>query len=146
MDIFASFGTDPSLELKGKEVQIGADLWITVARSGGHMYNKILSEGYEQSKYVLKQKDAEAERRSEELMVDVTSRTVLLGWRGKMMYKGEALEFSQANAKLVLGVKDFRLFVSKLADDFENFKIVQDAETAKNSSPTSSGLSLGVVS
>jgi len=60
------------------------------------------------------------------------SKTILLGWKGEIKLKGEALEYSVDNAKKLLAVKDFRRYITTLSEDFESFKAEQEADEAKN--------------
>lgn len=130
-DVMKNFGSNKEAEENGKEVQIGEGAFITIARSGNSKYNAMLAKAYEASKYVLAQKNKDSESRAETIMIDVMAKTVLLGWRG-IELDGETLDYSVENAKRLLEIKDFRNMVSKQADDFSNFKLAAEEETAKN--------------
>lgn len=145
-DVLQTFGTDRKLEEEGKEIQIGEDVFVTVARSGNRKYNTLLSKKYEESQYVLKQKNEAAEERSETIIVETMARTILLGWRGPMALAGELLPYSVANAEKLLRVKDFRVLIGKLSEDMGNFKREMLEDTAKNSVTSSGGAALGEAS
>jgi hypothetical protein len=81
---------------------------------------------------VLDSKGPEAEKRSDEIYVEVLSKTVLLGWKGTIMYKGEPMPYSRENAIKLLKLKDFRNRVIEVAGEFEHFKLVKDSEDEKN--------------
>ncbi|MCY1561171.1 hypothetical protein D9M68_983980 [compost metagenome] len=64
-------------------------------------------------------------------MVDAMARTLLLGWKN-LGFRGQPLEYSVDNAKLLLSVKDFRELVLKHANDAETYRVVVEEEAAKN--------------
>jgi hypothetical protein len=142
MDIFATYATDPKAEMEGREHQIGDGAYITVARSGNKMYNRMLAKSFEAAKHTLSQKNDESEALADQIIVDTLSKSVLLGWRG-LEFKGESITYSVENAKKLLAVKDFRATVTRLAEDFNNFKLQDEAEDEGNSEPTSSGSKTG---
>jgi hypothetical protein len=59
---------------------------------------------------------------------------VLLGWR-KLKFKGAELPYNVENAKKLLGVKDFRSLVARLASDFEAYRVRQEEELGNASQP-----------
>lgn len=161
MDIFNAFAANKDVEENGKEVEIGKNTFITVARSGNTMYSRLLSKLFEAHKHELDIKGPDAEFRSEQIMLEVLSKTILLGWRTVIpsadgdkskdvssdivSFKGEVLPFSVANARRALEVKDFRTLVTKQSELFQNFRAVNEEEDVKKSATTSPGPSLGVV-
>ena len=72
-----------------------------------------------------------ADELSDKIMIDVIADTILFGWKN-VSFKGKELEFSKDNAKMLLGFKDFRTEIMKLAEDFDAFKAEQQAEDLKN--------------
>ncbi len=142
MDIFYSFATDPVLEEQGKEFQIGKDAFITVARTGNRVY--IMRALLAAHKETLDRDDDEAHDRFEKIQIEVLAKSVLLGFRG-ITFKGETLTYSQANAAMLLEIKDFRDLVAKHADKFTNFLVKQEEEDVKKSQTTSSGSQTGEV-
>ena len=64
-------------------------------------------------------------------MVKVIAKTILLGWEN-VKFKGEDLPYSLTNAEMLLGIKDFRREIVKLADDFDSFKAQKAEEDEKN--------------
>lgn len=156
MDVFNNYATSLSAEENGRWFENG-DVEFCVARSNNRSFNDMIQAQFLAYKHTLDQKDtpearAAANDRADKINTLVMSRTILLGWRGivsknadgvetvgKMLYKGEELEFSVANAAKVLAHKDFRSWVSSKADDFRNFLEVVKKEDEKNSEPTSTG-------
>jgi hypothetical protein len=130
MDIFATYATDTAAEAEGVWVEIG-DAKFLVARSGNPAYSKKLSRLYERNRKLLDMKDDNADALSERLMVEVLAETILLGWEG-VQFKGADLTYSVDNAKMLLGIKDFRAQISKAAEDFEAYKVKQEADEVKN--------------
>lgn len=156
MDIFKQYATDPAAETKGRYFENG-DVEFLIARAGNRTFNDMFNQQINAHKHTLDQRDTpeqrnRAEDRAEKILVDVMSKTVLLGWRGlpklnedgtpmlldgqpvlgKLEYNGEALEYSPANAAKVLAHKDFRTWVDGRANDFKNFLVVVQKEDEKN--------------
>ncbi len=130
LDIFAQFATDESLEDNGAWFEIGGGASVLVARSGNRKYAKMLTKEVERNKKVLDLNDDAADKKSEEIMIAVIAETILLGWKD-VVFKGEALEYSVANAKKLLAVKDFRKAIGQFADDVSAFKFKEEVEQGK---------------
>lgn len=132
MDIFKAFGADSSKEEGGVEIEIGPETYLTIARSGNKKYGRILTKAFETNKYTLDRKDAAADAKAEQIVIDAMARAILVGWRGKVEMDGEVLPYSVENAKKLLAIRDFRLMVSKHAEEFANFRAVVEDEDGKN--------------
>lgn len=148
MDIFSQYAVDPKLEQEGKDFDWGEGLTLILARSHNPIYTKMINTRFEAHKHTLELKDTPeqlkaAEDRSHKIMAEVLAHTVLIGWKGEMIYKGQPLEYSVANAEMLLLHKDFQREVARKADDFRNFRFQTEEADVKNSEPTSSGTSLG---
>jgi hypothetical protein len=59
------------------------------------------------------------------------AQSILLGWES-IKFKGQPLSYSTENARTLLGVKDFRAHVSRLAHDFDAYRVAQEESTGKN--------------
>ncbi len=130
LDIFAQFATDETLEENGTWFPIGGGARLLVARSGNRKYAKLLTKEVERNKKALDLNDDAADKLSEEIMIGVIAETILLGWED-VSFKGEVLEYSVANAKKLLAVKDFRKTVAQFADDGSAFKFKETEEQGK---------------
>lgn len=142
MDIFNAFATDLSKEDNGVECPNGDAIFL-IARSGNTTYNRIFMDLYETHRQTLDLKNEESERISKIIDLDVLSKSVLLGWSGNVKFKGEVLEYSVANARKLLEIKDFKAWVMKNANSFELYRVVQEEADVKKSVTTSSGTSSG---
>ena len=131
MDLFSEFATDTKAEVDGVKVPYKGITFL-IARAGNRKYGKVLSEAVKQNQIKLDMKDDAADDLSDKLMAEVLAKTILLGWEGDVMYKGEALAYSLENAKKVLTHGDFRAFITKLADDRESFRAAQIEEKVGN--------------
>ena len=129
LDIFAEYATNDSLENDGTWMEVG-DAKFLIARSGNKSYARKLTKAVERHKKQLDRKDDAADKLSDDIMIGVIAETVLLGWEG-VAYKGEALPYTVDNAKMLLGIKDFRRQIMELADDFDAFKAVAEKETGE---------------
>ena len=120
-DIFADYATDETLENSGATFPLKGDSTLVVARSGNRAYAKALTLAVEQNRKLLDLNNDASEAKSEEIMIDVLARTVLLGW-SNLSFKGAELPYSVENAKKLLAVKDFRRVVTTLADDSSAYR------------------------
>ena len=130
LDLFSQFASDENLENNGAWQDIGGDSKLLVARAGNRKYAKLLTKLVEKNKRVLDGNDDAADAKSDEIMVQVIAETLLLGWEG-ITYKGKELPYSIANAKLVLGMKEFRKVVAKLAEDQDAYKVQEEVAQGK---------------
>jgi hypothetical protein len=131
MDVYQQFASDETKESQGVWCPQGGEASLLVARSGNRAYARMLSREVEKHQRTLDLKNDAADEMSDKIMIDVMAETILLGWKG-IQFKGADLPYSKANAKMLLGVKDFRVHVSKLAGDFEAFRAVQETVAAGN--------------
>lgn len=130
LDIFAQFATDETLEENGTWFPIGGGARVLVARSGNRKYGKMLSKEVERNKKALDLNDDAADKLSEEIMIAVIAETILLGWED-VVFKGQALEYSVANARKLLALKDFRKTIGQFADDVSAYKFKETEEQGK---------------
>lgn len=138
MDIFKEFATDDDKELNGSVVEIGPGVSLLVARANNRRFNRRIIKLYEEHAQVLNtaaedgpERDA-ADARDAEIMATVMAETILLGWEG-LQYKGQPIEHSVDNAKMMLMHKEFRKFVEKHAQNLDHFKLASEEEQVKNS-------------
>lgn len=153
LNIFHQYATDPKAELEGKEFDWGGGAKLMIARSQNPKYQRMMAKLYEAHKHTLEQKDtpeqiAAAEKCYHEIMAEVMSHSVLMGWSGisggQVDGKDVELPYSTAAAKKFLLLKDFQKAVAAKADEFKNYRFELEEADAKNLSPTSSGTSPGV--
>ena len=130
LDIFAEYATDEALENEGTWVPFGSAS-LRIGRTGNRKYVKLLTAAVEANKMVLDQKTPEAEALSDKIMIDTLAEAVLFDWK-LLAYKKEPLPYTKDNARLLLGHKDFRREVVKLADDMGRFCANMEAEQEKN--------------
>lgn len=131
MDVFKSFASDETKENDGVWCELGAGASLLVARAGNRKYARMLSSQVEKNQRALDLKNEAADDLSDQIMISVLANTVLLGWKG-IQFKREDMAYSVENAKTLLSVKDFRSLVSKLSNDFEAYKAVQEAQVLGN--------------
>lgn len=136
-DIFAAYATDENLENNGTSFPLG-DGTLLVARAGNRKYSRAITKAVEQRRVELDQGGADASdaaadaagKVSDEIMVDVMARTILLGW-SNMSFQGVDLSYSEENARKVLSVKDFRKHVAGLSDQMDAYRVKAEAQTGK---------------
>ncbi len=127
MDIFKTYATDETKELEGVEVKLGTGAYVTVARAKNDAFIKLMISEYEKYQDTLED-DEDLDR---EISARIWAKTILRGWRG-LEYQGKPIDYSIKNATKLLKIKDFKLKISKLADDFELFRIKAVEEDIKN--------------
>lgn len=130
LDVFAQFATNENSEINGSEVSFGG-AQLLLARAGNAKYGKLLSQLVEKHQAELDLKNDAADALSDKIMIEVIATTILLGW-SDVSYKGKKLDYSVANAKMLLGHKDFRREVIRLSDNIGNFRAKLEEAQAKN--------------
>lgn len=126
-DIFKQFATDESLENNGTWFPLSDTAEILVARTGNKAYAKKLSALVERNQKLLDMKNDAADAKGEEIMIEAMAETLLLGWKG-LSFQGQDIEYSVANAKKLLSLRDFRRQVMKFADDTDAYRVKVEAE------------------
>ncbi len=130
---FSTFQTDRTLEEQGVEVEIGKGATITVARIGNSKYETLLRAMTKPFRRQIQQGLFPIERQ-DELLLEVVSKTVLLGWKGFTDDDEKEIPFSPAKAlELMTETKDFRDLVFEIANEMETFRRVEQEEDSKNS-------------
>lgn len=134
IDLFSAFATDSSFEQEGTltKLQNCGDTDFRIARMPNPSYSKLIQKQVKMNRAVLDSKGDAAEKASDNILINVMAKTVLLGWEGEISYKGKKYEYSEEVAKMLLAHRDFRDTVSKVASDMETFKLVKDEEDEKN--------------
>lgn len=127
-DFFDAYATDENLENNGTLFPLGKGK-LLVARAGNRAYNQALTKAVERRRVELEAD--ESGKVSDEIMAEIMSETILLGWEGDFSYQKKPLPYSISNAKMVLAHRDFRKVVSGLADSMDAFKFKAEAEAGK---------------
>lgn len=143
LDIFAEYAVDPKAEQEGRWFPFGSGSRVLVARANNSAYVRMLTARYDQFQYELSKKDTEedlqnAKARSNKIMAEVMAHTILLGFEG-MGYQKKPIEYSVANAQMMLQHEEFQKAISNLAADFRNYRFEVEEADAKNSETTSVG-------
>lgn len=140
IDLFEQYATDETAENDGVWVPHG-DSEFLIARSGNKQYSKQITAAFKKNEKLLAGESEAASDLSDAIMIDLMATTVLKGWRTKQAdgsylpvigFKRVPLEYSVANAKIVLALKDFRKEVAAWADDMTKFKATLAEEQVKN--------------
>lgn len=126
MDIIAAFATDEKLETEGKWFPLSKTAKVLVARSGNDKFVELLRKKMKEAQLDLTSGE-EAEALAEEILIDVMSKTVLLGWEG-ITEAGKTVAYSHDKAREYLAVKEFRRKVSALSENFEAYRLKAEAE------------------
>lgn len=134
VDLFASFATDRKLELGGVEVTLpgcGSTLF-RIARANNPTFQRLADEQHKKHRALLEKGGEEARDKDNEVMAEVFSQSILLGWDTPVKIKGVMTEYSQAAAVTLLALREFRILVSAVSTDFSNYLTKFDAADAKN--------------
>ena len=127
IDLFNEFATNAEAEEKGVWQDFAPGVKFLIARSTNKHYSRALTKAFEKNRTVLSRTTDAAEAMSEDIMIGVIARTILLDWEG-VVYQGKAMDYSFENARTLLAHKDFRRWVMSKAEDLDSFKAVQEAE------------------
>ena len=128
LDIFAEFAVDDG----GVWHPYAGDVEFLIARANNPKFRRRISYFYEKHRRLLDGKSEAAEAKSNEIMATVMAETILLGWKGKVKFQGQVLEYSKPNAEKLLAVAPFREWVSKMSNDEHAYKVVKDEEDKEN--------------
>lgn len=131
LDFFSTYVTDEKKEIEGAKCLLPNDAFLLIARANNRKYAEEVDRVFEENKEALSKGGPEADKKSEELLIGVMARTILLGWGG-FTWKGKAFEYSEKNAIKALGSKDFRLKVSEFATNIDNYRFDAEEAAAKN--------------
>lgn len=133
LDIFKEFATDATAESAGAEVKFKGQTFL-IARSNNRDYGKMLTKLVNQHQRILDQKDEEADKKSDEIMVECMAHHILKGWKEPMVVErgGKPVEYSVENAKKALSIRDFRTEVMRMADERDNYRVKLEEEQEKN--------------
>lgn len=134
IDLFSAFAVNTAQEQEGADTQLPGcgDTMFKVAREGNKNYGKLLQKLVKQNRAVLDSKGEAADAKSDEILVEVMAKTILIGWAGEIKYQGKGHAYSVEAAKMLLKHKDFRAKVMEVSSNMETFKAVKDEEDAKN--------------
>jgi hypothetical protein len=149
IDLFAAYATDEVVEETGKETVLPkcGNTKFKIARAFNPTYRRLLKKLWKPNEALIKAGGKEGEAKSIEIEIELMAKSILVGWQGAIRFQGENLEYSAANAKKLLAMKDFRAEVARYSEDPENYKVVSASEEdEKNSETTSTGTSDGVKS
>lgn len=127
LDFYSEFATDEALENDGAWFPVGKGTELLIARSNNRKYSKMLMSEVEKFRAVLDLDDDVANKKNDEIFIACMAEHILRGWKN-VTYKGKALDYSVANAKLVLQHKDLRDRVGGLAGSIEGYRVKQEAE------------------
>lgn len=126
MDLYSAFATDETKENEGAWFPVpGGDAEILVARSTNEPFMKAVSKAFE--KYAKVADSLEVEARQEKEYRDLVARHVLKGWRN-VQFRGTDYPYSFENARALMNIKDFRVFVKQCSDTFEAYKAEIETE------------------
>lgn len=131
VDIFADMALDNKAE-EGVWAPYRGDVEFLIAHSKSKKFRDRAAYLYRKNSRMLEGNGKVARDKLDEITITVMSETVLLGWRGALVFQGEKLEYTRANAVRLLAIDGIREWVSKQADDMTSYKAVQEAEDTKN--------------
>lgn len=128
LDIFAEFAVDDG----GVWHPYAGDVEFLIARANNAKFRRRISYFYEKHRRLLDGKGEAAEAKSNEIMATVMAETILMGWKGKVKFQGQLVEYSKPNAEKLLAVAPFREWVNKMSNDEHAYKVVKDEEDKEN--------------
>jgi hypothetical protein len=102
VDFFSEFALNEDTTETGVWVPYMGGTEFLVAYSKNRKFRNRASYYYKKYARTLDANNEQARDKLEEITIQVMAETVLLGWRGPVAYQGIPLEYSVANAKLLL--------------------------------------------
>jgi hypothetical protein len=129
IDLFKEFATNVAAEEQGAWEEYAEGVEFLIARANNKTYARLLNRAVEKNKRLLDAKNDAAEAKSQEIIIDVMAKSILLGWRGSFEWAGKPVgEYSVDMAKTMLAVKDFRRWVAEKSEDIDRFKDKEQEE------------------
>lgn len=143
MDVFNTYATDEVAEVEGRWQNLTRTARVLVARTGNTRYQELFRKKLAEHELDLGSDTPESAKLSEEILVDIMARTILLGWEG-LTFQGREAPYSVEMAKTMLRVKDFRKRIQAIADSHELYRAKSEEKQGNDSAPPSSGSFDGV--
>jgi hypothetical protein len=132
MKIFKTFGTDTKKEQDGVWIDLGDGGSMKIARMGNPDYIKEFQKITKPHRQAIR-RGTLSEEVSQDLLVQAMAKHILLDWKGLKYNDGADIPYSVEEAKKMLSsLKDFRDYVTEMANAAENFKEEVDQEAEKN--------------
>lgn len=138
LNLFKQFKTDETAEAKGVWRDYGEARFL-IARAGNKNYTKLLGDLVEKHRVTLNAKGEAgkklADKKSEEIMVEVTAKTLLLDWENVAGEDDQPMSYSVENAIALLsaeGMKDFRKLIASFSEEEEQYRVEKLEEARKN--------------
>jgi hypothetical protein len=130
-DLFEEFATDSVLEVEGAWHTYRGATRLKIARANNDEYGKALTAALDEHREALTAGDAAADELSKRLMNEIMAKTILKGWEN-VKIKGVITEYTPEVGAQMLAHNDFRLYVKRVSEDRELFKLKLVEEAAKN--------------
>ena len=128
LDVFSEYATDEALEVSGVWRELNsAGAKILVARMGNERFVQVLQETVEAAQATLALGGEVADKAYKDIVLDVMSKTVLLGWVG-VAYKGEVHPYSPHIARKMLEHREFRKVVERFSNDLARYRLKVEEE------------------
>lgn len=132
MDFRKTFGTNKTKEEQGVWQKGPDSSEFLVARAGNKNFMKLAGDLTKPYRKLIQMGKAD-DKVMTEISAEVTSRTILLGWRG-VVDGGEEVPYSQAEAKRrLIEYSDFAEFIAGLAQTLAAYQDEEIEAATKNS-------------
>lgn len=134
MDLFKRFATSPEHEVKGVWRELDDNCSLLIARWNNDKFNELFAVLQETHAEALATANAaEKERQFGEIIRQVMSQTILMGWRGPLLVNGTDLgEYSSTKAYELLEWRDFRDLIRGMATQQEHYLLHKLQETGND--------------
>lgn len=131
LDVFEAYATNEDAEENGVWFPISEGAELLIARDGNDECERLVERLMLENADKLAAGGDLAKKAQREIEIEVTAATILKGWK-ELKYKGEVIEYNEANARMVLQHKDFRRRVLFHARQRDAYLQKYEAEVAKN--------------
>jgi hypothetical protein len=116
------FKTDPEREIKGVEIHVGEDFYVTVARAGNRAsqakYREMMSEP---SVAVAVRAGNLSDAKMTSIVSEIRATCILVGWRG-LTENGKEIPYSVEKARELLAIPDFAARIAEWSETQELFR------------------------
>lgn len=132
VDIFSDFAVNETVANEGTWVPYRDDIEFLIARAGNRKFKKLAQVQFKKHGRLLEAGGEAGEAKGKEIMIELFAKSILLGWKGSVVFQGAELTYSEENAKKLLALDGFRDWVDTQAKDEAAYKAVKDEEEEKN--------------
>jgi len=132
IDLFNDFATNDQKVTGGVWCPYAGDVEFLIAKHLNKNFSKVVQPLYKRNQRLIESNTEAGDAKVREITIEAMAKTVLLGWKGPVVFQGQSLDYSVENAKKLLALEGFYKWVEAQSKEEALYKQVQDEEDEKN--------------